>query len=140
MATDGSTSRRIRAFAKDVPERANDVKKAFAKEFLTQVVPATPVDTGKARSNWVVGLGGRVGTVRTTISPSGDISLREGVRTINRAKAGQGIHITNNLPYIVRLNQGWSQQAPAGFIERAYAAAKGLLGRIRTSVDRKASK
>ncbi len=46
--------------------------------------------------------------------------------TINQARAvlatkkpGQKIYITNNLPYIRRLNDGYSKQAPAGFVERA---------------------
>jgi hypothetical protein len=34
------------------------------------------------------------------------------------------MHITNNLPYIVRLNQGYSAQAPAGYVEQGVLAAR----------------
>ena len=133
----GSTGKRIRAFADTIPERGNTIKKALAKEFLTTVVPATPVKSGKARSNWMVGVGSRnVGTRESGITPSGDVSLTQGARAIQTAKVGQAIHISNNLPYIQRLNSGWSQQAPSGFIERAFAAAKSLLPRIRFSADK----
>jgi hypothetical protein len=44
--------------------------------------------------------------------------------------ASSPIHLNNNLPYIIPLNQGWSTQAPAGFIDMAIldglAAIRGL--------------
>ena len=35
--------------------------------------------------------------------------------------------ITNNLPYIKRLNEGWSKQAPAHFIEQVIADMGGIV-------------
>jgi hypothetical protein len=138
MSQNGGTSKRIRAFADSIPERGNDVKKAFAKEFLTAVVPATPVKSGKARSNWMVGVGKKNAATRSQVSRSGDVALTQGARIISGAKVGQAIHISNNLPYIQRLNEGWSAQAPAGFIERAYQSAKAMLGRINFAANKKA--
>lgn len=56
----------------------------------------TPVDTGYARSRWKV--------KRYLLVPGGEI--------------------TNDADYIVKLNQGHSQQAPRYFIEQALVAAK----------------
>lgn len=136
----GSFSRRVRAYAGDVPVVGNEIKKAIAKEFLTNVVPATPVDTGQARSNWNVSLGSPSFVTRPTEGRSGDAALQRGVRAIGRAQAGQGIHIANGLPYIQRLNEGWSAQAPSGFIERAFAAARALMPRLRFGALRKLSR
>lgn len=133
----GSFSKRVRAFAADIPEVANNVKIAVSQEFLTEVIPNTPVDTGQARSNWNVGIGGPDYSTRPTEGRSGSNALQRGVRKAKSAKNGQGIHISNGLPYINRLNNGWSKQAPAGFVERAYSAAKALLPRIRFSQYRK---
>lgn len=88
------------------------------------VVIATPVDTGRARSNWQVGLDA---PVAGTIEPlaKGTASTQA---SINAAKAeiaqydgarNKELHITNNLTYIGRLNEGWSAQAPAAFVEKA---------------------
>ena len=73
----------------------------------------TPVDTGRARSNWLTSLGKpRTGTVEVGGAPNPR-------STIAQRKPGQVIFITNNLPYIQRLNEGSSSQAPANFVEMA---------------------
>lgn len=83
------------------------------------VVIATPVDTGRARSNWQVELGqAATGTV-DALDKSGQGAISQGKRVIDGYKSGSTLNITNNLPYIERLNDGWSAQAPAGFVEKA---------------------
>lgn len=83
------------------------------------VVIATPVDTGRARSNWQVELGqAATGTVEA-LDKSGQGAISQGKRVIDGYKSGSTLNITNNLPYIERLNDGWSAQAPAGFVEKA---------------------
>ncbi|MEC7965396.1 MAG: HK97 gp10 family phage protein, partial [Pseudomonadota bacterium] len=71
---------------------------------------------GRARANWQV----TIGTV-----PNGTLDLTDktGQATISRAtataaglKAGDVIYMVNNLPYIQRLEDGYSGQAPAGMV------------------------
>lgn len=76
----------------------------------------TPVDTGRARSNWHLDIG--VPTVQL-VEPGGDIAPSLSTYTID-----QTIFISNNLPYIQRLNEGHSSQAPAGFVEDAVNNAR----------------
>lgn len=83
------------------------------------VVIATPVDTGRARSNWQVELGQAASGTLDTTDKSGQGAISQGKQVIDTYKSGSSINITNNLPYIERLNNGWSAQAPAGFVERA---------------------
>lgn len=40
------------------------------------------------------------------------------------AKKDSAVYITNNVPHIERLNEGWSQQTSPGFFERALLQAK----------------
>ena len=83
---------------------------------LTRVVMQTPVDTGRARGNWMCGIGG------IPIGDVGDVD-RGGGKTIERistvvdgAKTGTVVYLTNTLPYIMALEQGSSKQAPAGML------------------------
>lgn len=94
------------------------VKLAFS--ITAELVEATPVDTGWARANWVPRRGA------PQLVPVGS------PQNVDRSAAAQGqaslarysifdgsIFISNNVPYIGRLNAGHSKQAPAGFIQRS---------------------
>jgi hypothetical protein len=105
------------------------------------VVIATPVDTGRARSNWVVRVGqpygGRLdpyvpGEKGSTASQNADRALEQGRQAIASATAQQRvIYITNNLDYIDALNKGHSAQAPAGFVELAIQAGVSAIAGTR---------
>lgn len=63
--------------------------------------------------------------VRGGAAASMRASLTSGGAAIGRFDVGQhgSIWIVNNLPYINRLNEGWSKQNTPGWIERAMQAA-----------------
>ena len=99
---------------------------------------STPVDTGRARSNWLPSLGGsRQGAIPPYAPlPQGRDPQKFGEQAnaqaaINaarltvgqRTKPDQDIYLTNNLHYINDLNNGNSVQAPAGFVQMAVEAA-----------------
>jgi len=93
----------------------------------------TPVDTGWARSNLVLSVGapttdpvGSKDSVDNGTS-EGSISL---VQSTYQTKQGS-VFINNRVFYINRLNSGSSDQAPAGFIERAINEAITLSQRSR---------
>ncbi len=96
------------------------------------VVLATPVDEGRARGNWQVALNGPASGTLEIEDKNGAAAIAQGKATIPGHKPGGSIHITNNLPYIGRLNDGWSAQAPAGFVQAAVlqgvAAVRGAQG------------
>ncbi len=115
----------------DVAKNADKVVRKVAMAVDQTVVMATPVDTGRARSNWIAALNAAAdGTVAST-SKSGASALAQAAGVIagyDRDKDSE-IHITNNLPYIGRLNEGSSYQAPANFVaiavRRGVSAVKG---------------
>ena len=86
----------------------------------------TPIDTGWASNNWWFSEGSPANSSDQT---SGNIEtamqrIDQDTITISGIKIrGQTLHITNNVPYIARLNNGWSQQTPAGFVDRAILTA-----------------
>ncbi|WP_201450287.1 hypothetical protein [Sphingobium yanoikuyae] len=81
--------RKIPGIIADAEQTARDVRDKIAADIFADVVRETPVDTGQARQGWQLDL------------------------------IGEQQHIQNSVPYISRLNDGHSQQAPAGFIEAA---------------------
>lgn len=129
--------------AGNVPREVNKAKRRAALAVDQAVVLGTPVDTGTARSNWLVSLEDAQdntveahaelvdGTMAETVNATG--AMDQGKAVIARAKPEQDIHITNNLPYIVPLNEGSSAQAPAAFVEEAVDA--GVAAAKRTKID-----
>lgn len=86
----------------------------------------TPIDTGWASANWMTSIGGPQAATGENASPSaGDVAAAAAATNGAVAKLlgyrlNQGaVFIANPVPYIGRLNAGHSQQAPAGFVERA---------------------
>lgn len=85
----------------------------------------TPIDTRWASSNWVPRIGG---TFDGTAGSRG--AVETGTQTAGVAQVAAGytlaagiVTITNNVPYIVRLNEGSSSQAPPGFVQAAILRA-----------------
>lgn len=74
--------------ARELERHINAVKLEMGHRLVAKLKERTPVDTGYARSRWAI------------------------------VELGPAIDVMNDAPYIMRLNDGWSQQAPAGFIEQ----------------------
>jgi hypothetical protein len=96
-----------------------------------EVVLATPVDTGRARANWLPSLNApNLSAEPNTFSPDGGVSIARTVAVANRYRLGSKIYITNSLWYIEHLNRGGSPQAPSGYvgtaIDRGIAQARAL--------------
>ena len=85
------------------------------------VVLGTPVDTGRARGNWLVGIGTAPAGTSESLDKGGSATIQAAITTIGSypVNALPDLWIVNNLPYIGRLNDGWSEQAPAKFVDAA---------------------
>lgn len=109
------------AYAKKVVGRLDEAVRFCGLSVLAYVKPATPVDTGRARSNWHLDSGAP--TV-IKVEPGQGQTDEEAQAAAGTYTGKDGaIHVSNNLPYIERLNDGYSQQAPAGFVQDAIQAA-----------------
>lgn len=118
----------MRRMGARIERNANVLVRRTALAVDATVVLATPVDTGRARSNWQVNLSGPAqgtqeayapGAHGSTAAANTQAALDAGRATIEAQRPGQAIHITNNLPYIGKLNDGHSAQAPEGFVQTA---------------------
>lgn len=130
MAPPRSFAAQMRAFANDIPKQVHAIKVAAMQEIVNTVVPATPVKSGKARSNYIVSAGSPDhSTIREVRDPSGTASLQGAAAVLRGTKPGDSLYMTNNLPYMDELNNGSSKQAPAGFIQSSVMAAEQLIAR-----------
>lgn len=103
-----------------------DVSEAIRRTSLTilrTLTTISPVDSGRFKGNWQVGISQKVKGVKSSEDKSGGTTFNEGAAVISAQKGFQDIWISNNLPYGERLNNGWSTQAPAGFVEMSVAKA-----------------
>jgi len=83
----------------------------------------TPVHTGWARANWVPSVGGPEVNVVGSPDAVSDSAYDAGVaQVVTGYTTDKGlVFVSNNVPYIQRLNDGSSKQAPAGFVQGAIA-------------------
>lgn len=92
----------------------------------------TPVDTGHARANWIPS----VGQPNTQEAPDASTALAAaGAAQVMAYKLAQGrLYVTNVVDYVRKLNDGWSAQAPAMFVESCVARAVATV-KAKTGVD-----
>lgn len=119
---------RMDQMGKTLHGNAEKLVRKVALSVDATVVSATPVNTGRARSNWIAEIGSPSKEVRDAYVPgeagssagaNTQIALALARATIATYNSGDTLHLTNNLPYIAELNRGSSAQAPAGFVETA---------------------
>lgn len=116
----------MRGRAAKIPDRADQIVRQVALAADRTLVLNTPVDSGRARANWQASLGSpATGTIDTAPGKRKSVAVAtaQAEAVIADYKGGNGegsaIFLTNNLPYIVPLNNGHSKQQAAGFVERA---------------------
>lgn len=99
-------------------EQAPQFIRKIALELLKKVTMKSPVDTGRFRANWMVGIGG---ADETAIDSTVNDAMMRGSVVLAGYKSLKQIHISNNLPYAAALEHGHSQQAPLGVAEVSVA-------------------
>jgi hypothetical protein len=121
---------------KKAGDNASGIARKVALELYSKVVSKSPVDSGRLRGNWNV----NVNSIDTTeypidasslgSMPSGAGLLRS-VSALSSFKIGDTIFVTNNMPYVYKLEYGlygdgaktvggYSRQAPQGFVRITY--------------------
>ena len=117
----------MEAYAKKAGASLEETTRSVALELFGSVIKDTPVDTGRARGNWQTSIGApasgevdRIGE-REALSELGSESAK--------FAGGQVIFLTNNLPYIQRLELGWSDQAPSGFVRKNIARIQSIVAK-----------
>ena len=96
----------------EIKAKANKAIRVAVIKTWGKIIRMTPVDTGRARSNWFIGL-----TIGSEVSSS---NKTRGNSYVNKELPGDllnnKVFLYNNLPYIEALEFGHSTQAPKGMV------------------------
>jgi hypothetical protein len=118
----------VTAFNREIAEFADTLTPAAARTLIRKiggkvlrgVVFKTPVDTGRARGNWIVSHGepaqGETGLVDRGSGTDRRATIGEGDLELRKTEVGTTVWISNNVPYIRKLEHGHSGQAPEGMV------------------------
>lgn len=113
---EGSFAAQLQAFGDLVQEEADQVFRIVATEVGQSVINLTPVDTGRALSNWNAGINSPDDTYRETEDPMDSQTSSRLASEFSTLKFGDTAYITNATPHIPFLEYGSSKQAPNGFV------------------------
>ncbi|WP_341519828.1 HK97 gp10 family phage protein [Pseudomonas sp. G.S.17] len=121
----------IRRFTAKTAASHNKIVRAATIELFSSVIKMTPVGDpdgwkypllappgyvgGRARGNWQASVGSPVDGEVERLDQSGGSTISDAEGKTPQG-AGQVTYLTNNLPYIERLENGWSDQAAAGMV------------------------
>lgn len=113
-------------FAKLTNSSLDETGRAVALELFSSVIRDTPVDTGRARGNWQTSIGT---PKESEIDRDGSgPALAEAARETSKFGMGKLVWLSNNMPYIYRLEfLGWSKQAPSGMARKNVARIQSIV-------------
>lgn len=129
----------IKAFQKNAKQAQLSVAREVAADIATKLVILTPVDTTRAEANWI----GALNTIPQDFNEARRnlggtrTNLEKAKALAKRIKLGDVFVMANSTPYIFRLEQGWSKQAPAGMVAVTVAAYQRMVERAAQRVKAK---
>lgn len=123
--------------------------KKIVIDIFSKVILRTPVDTGRARANWVVGLNGPNQMLASStevdkgrVDPTGMARSKAKTRMIQWVRGAnvettKSYFLTNNVVYAIRLEYGWSRkQAPSGMVRVTLREYRKIVQRITEEVKK----
>lgn len=112
----------VQDYSKRTDKAMRDIFRRAVIIWFVNTVMRTPVNTGRARSNWQVSDNvAATGTIDVVFNP---VPL---IQAHIESSTAPVLVLTNNLPYIQRLENGWSAQAPAGMVKLSLVQASAYL-------------
>ena len=131
----------LKTFKKQINNFSKDIEKGLTRQMrlsglrvFTGVVKKTPVDTGRARSAWTLGINRKISSPES-ISDNTLTALA----TLKGVKPFDEIVINNSLTYIEFLENGSSKQAPKGMAAITVSEEKIFLQKGLDSIGRSRS-
>lgn len=115
--------------AKKNKDRMLGIVKKSTGSMGKRIIRVSPVDTGRFKGSWNTAIGEPNLSIETSIG-AGLLPI------LGQAKIGDDIYFTNNQPYAMRLEFGWSQQAPAGMVRVTLADFQGFVDRAARATNR----
>ena len=115
---------------------AEHVARKIGLDMHSGIVEEMPYDTGRARANTGIAIGGNPGTSTMETDKTGAATKARAESSIQAFKLGDSITIYNNVEYIMPLEYGHSQQAPAGMFRVTFNRVASKVGAYAAEVNR----
>ena len=106
----------LRMFEAKTLEKMGRAARKVSLDAFSEVIRMSPVDSGRFRGNWQPAIGSVPSGTVELLDPSGNIVIANVRGVVAGMQPGDVVYMANNLPYAQRLEDGWSQQAPAGMV------------------------
>jgi hypothetical protein len=111
-----SFSLSLKRLTEKTGDKADLVVKKVILDVFSSLVQKSPVDTGRFRGNWQIGIGSINGDTESPEDKPGNASISRAAIKINGLSTKRITYISNSLPYAQRLENGYSDQAPVGMV------------------------
>lgn len=105
-----------------LPKAVEDAHRRIVVDFGTMVILSTPVDTGQTRANWQFTNEDTSADVVETTDKSGSGTVANLRRAAKAVRPFTVTHLINPLDHVSYLEDGSSDQAPAGMVGPALEA------------------
>lgn len=121
----------------DLRRYVGTARRVIATEMVLILRQTNPFKTGHSRNNWVAQMGHPYRGVDGSRMRPSDAAQRRGLEELaaEPPSSRRVANVSNNVPYVPRLNEGSSEQAGAGYVEAAEAQAlvnaRLQMGRLR---------
>ena len=107
----------LKEFENMTAEKSELLFKKVCFDLSNSIIMDTAVDKGTARGNWQPDINSIQNDVLEVEDKSGNATVAKVASQTNNLKLGQFFTLTNNLPYILRLEYGWSKtKSPNGMV------------------------
>jgi len=113
-------------FVDKVEKAPGAVAKRVSFEVFRRITLKTPIDTGRARASWTI----NVNEADRRVQPEGQSSYQVPRPGLLNVQPGDTVVISNNLPYIVELENGHSKQAPVGMVAVSIEEVNVMMGKL----------
>lgn len=133
----------IQRYARGLKGDMEKAARAVALDVFSRIIVKTPVDTGRARGNWMIDINRAPDAMRmegfgAKRAEGGDpganaaaaqAAALEQIGRLGAYRLGATISFRNTLPYIVKLENGSSDQAPNGMVKTTLAEIGAITSR-----------
>lgn len=99
-----------------IEQEIQQAARAIALDIFSRIMVLSPVDEGRFVGNWQLDINTPALEILERLDPGKQATLAAEASKLIAYKLGASIHIRNNLPYAVRLEFGYSGQAPNGMV------------------------
>lgn len=113
-----SFSQQIAQFGTQAAGRIENVRKGVIIKLFGAVILDTPVLTGRARGNWQASEGNPVTSEIAREDKSGRAPMSEVEQVAKKSDGDTSVFLSNSVPYIQKLEDGYSGKAPEGMVRR----------------------